>query len=513
MQISIRRALTFLLFCVFSSAPQAQGQAVATSPTQLTLSIDRILDQELFENAFWGVVVFDLNSGQMLYGRNEKKSFMPASNTKLYTTAAALDQLGPSYRYRTEVYVDGPVVNGILRGNLIVRGSGDPTIAGHYDAVTGKYTEKLDDTKLFRDWADSLRTAGIYRIMGDIVGDDDVMDDESLGFGWSWDDETYYYSAEMGGLIFNDNVVRLSIAGQHEGSPAAITWEPFNTDYVRVINKTVTISSEASIDEGYLRDRGTNLIHVSSLVPEGQIDTEEITVSNPTLFFAHVLRETLLRSGIPVEGDPRDVDAISIKPDYVHGTLTRIASHTSYPLSSIARMINKPSQNLYAEQLLKTLATERPVEDDDLEPGSTAMGLEAAKVTYARAGIDTSRVQLVDGSGLSRMNLITPDMTSTLLKYMWKHPDITVTTAFYDSLPIGGTDGSIQYRFLQKPALENVRAKTGSLNNVSSLSGYVSTSAGTPLAFVLMCNHYTSKSREVRAAQDEIVGILAGYGR
>jgi len=489
------------------------GQSYPNSPDALVTDIDRVLDQDTFENAFWGVAVIDLDTGRLLFERNVKKSFMPASNTKLYTTAAALDQLGPDYRYVTEVFVDGPVVNGVLEGNLIVRGSGDPTIGGHYDSTTGRYEEEVDDTRLFRDWADSLRAAGIHRITGDIVGDDDVIDDEALGYGWSWDDETFYYSAEMGGLTFADNVVRLSIAGTTRGHPATITWKPHNTDYVRVINKTVTTGREDSIDEGYVRDRGTNLIRVSSLVPEGQIDTEEITVSNATLYFAHVLRETLLRSGIPVDGDPKDVDDLSINPDYTDASYTRIATHTSAPLSSVALMINKISQNLYAEQLLKTLAKERPINDDELEPGSTAMGIETAKNTFAYAGVDTSRIQLVDGSGLSRMNLLTPEMTLRLLQYMWTHTDRSVSTAFYHSLPIGGIDGSLRYRLRKKPALDNVRAKTGSLGNVSSLSGYVTTAGGTPLAFVVMCNHYTSKTSPVRLAQDEVVQILAGYTR
>ncbi|HMB90012.1 MAG TPA: D-alanyl-D-alanine carboxypeptidase/D-alanyl-D-alanine-endopeptidase [Rhodothermales bacterium] len=479
------------------------AQPVGSAAARLAQAIDPILSDPAFTNAWWGALVVNLEDGTVLYERHAGKNFVPASNTKLYTTAAALDQLGPDYRYRTEVYIDGPVVDGVVQGNLIVRGSGDPVIGGRFNDG--------DRLEAFRTWAKALQDLGITRIEGDLIGDDDVFDDTPLGYGWSWDDETYWYAAEISGLSFNDNNVDVAIRATRVGQPATITWEPLNTNYVQVINETTTTGTGTSIDEGYHRARGTNVIEISSAVPQNRTDTESLTVMNPTLFFVHVLRETLLQEGIGVVGHPVDVDDLSIKPDYDAKTVQEIAVHTSPPLTDIVHATNKHSQNLYAEQLLRTLASARPIDDEDLEPGSAAMGLAAAMTTFATAGVDTSAITLVDGSGLSHLNLVTPEMTAALLSYMWNHPDQTVRTAFYDSLPIGGQDGTLEYRFRDGPARGKVHAKTGTVSNVSTLSGYVPAGDGTPLAFVLMCNHHTLKSRIVRQAQDRVVNALARF--
>lgn len=501
------------LGCLLTIAHTASAQPAVSGERALERAIANVLDSADFENAFWGLRVVDLETGETLYARNDEKSFVPASNVKLYTTAAALDQLGPRYRYRTRVYIDGPIENGVLRGNVIVRGSADPTIGTHYEPVEGKWEDEADATHLFREWADSLRAAGVTRVDGDVVGDDDVIDDVPLGSNWAWDDETYYYSAQLSGLPFNDNVIHMYVTARELGAPASIRWYPYNTDYVQVRNKSVSIHPDSSLDEGYQRLRGTNTIDVTTRVPVGDEDIEEITVENPTKFFAHVLRETFQHEGIAVSGTAVDVDELSIKPQYRDPAYRRIAYHLSPPLADIVSIINKPSQNLFADLVLKTLAAEFPRETDEFEPGSSEMGIEVAMRTYASAGIDTSRLQLVDGSGLSRLNLVTPEMTTQLLEYMWKHESPGVTDAFYSSLPVAGAHGTLRNRFERSPAGGNLRAKTGSLTAVSSLSGYITSGDDRPLAFSMMSNHYTTRTREIRRAQDAIVEILARYRR
>ncbi len=505
------RLLSFLVAFALWPLSQSVVHAQQTGVPHLASQIDAIVSAEEFENAFWGITVVDLESGSVLYDRNARKSFVPASNAKLYTTSAALDLLGPAYTYRTRLYVGGPIEGGVLRGNLIVRGSADPTIGGHYEAASGEWEAEVDAVRLFREWADSLRAAGVERIEGDVIGDDDVVDDVPLGHGWSWDDETYYYSAQLSGLSFNDNVVQLHVEAESLGRPANVWWDPVNTDYVTVINRSLTIHPDSSKDAGYMRRRGTNTIEVSTLVPLGRDDVVEITVENPTLFFVHVLRETLRQAGVAVDGEAVDVDFISIKPDYSDPDVRRVAVHASQPLSDLVSMVNKPSQNLYADMLVKTLAAEFPRPDDDAEPGSARLGIDVAMKTLVRAGVDTSRIRLVDGSGLSRNNLVTPEMTAALLKYMWNHEDDGARTAFYDSLPVAGVEGTLRNRMRTGPAYRNLRAKTGTLSNVSSLSGYVRGSDGTPLAFALMCNHFTTPTRHVRRAQDRLASVLAGY--
>lgn len=491
------------LCLLFSPVCIAFSQPGEASAEQLGSDIRSIFEEEAFANAWWGAAVVNLNDGSTLFSHYADRSFVPASNTKLFTTAAALDILGPHYRYKTELYIEGEVVNGILEGNVIVRGSGDPVIGG-------RFTDG-DRTAVFRHWADSLRAAGVYQVSGDIIGDDDIFDDKPLGYGWSWDDETYWYSAEVSGLSFNDNIIDFSITATGLGEPADVSWEPHNTSYATVLNQTISISQDSSLVEGYFRARGSNTIELASEVPQGRSDLESLTVTNPTAYFVHVLQETLKSEGIQVMGLPKDVDALSIKPKYNSDKYQRVAVHVSKPMRDIVSVINKKSQNLYAEQVLRTLATEYPKDDPEFTPGSAALGLDIAMKTFVEAGIDTSRLQLVDGSGLSRMNLIAPDMTLSLLTHMWNHPDESVKRAFYDSLPIGGIDGTLEYRFRSGAATGIVRAKTGTLSNVSSLAGYVTTKSGMPLAFVLMCNNHTQKSKVVRAAQDRIVNLLVDH--
>ncbi len=463
----------------------------------LELEIQDILDRNTGASAWWGVYVADVRTGEVFYGENASRSFIPASVTKLFTTAAALELLGPDFRYDTRLLADGVLENGVLEGNLVVRGSGDPTI-GSQEYATPPMT-------VFKAWADSLKARGITRISGDIIGDNDLFADTPLGSNWAWDDEVYGYSAQISALSFHDNVVEVVIRGGAEGSAGIVSWEPGGTGYVQVQNATVSVAQGQRLQEGYDRARGTNRIRLRSQVPAGSTDRESIAIHNPTLFFVHVLREVLLQEGISIGGNAIDTDELSIKPSYA--SLMRVASHRSPPLSDIVRVINKESQNLYAELLLRTVAATYPLLKRTLEHGSANMGVAVAKQIFARAEIDTSRLQLVDGSGLSRKNLVTPFMAVRLLRYMSQHPDMAVRTAFTASLAVGGKDGTLDYRF--RAGRTTVLAKTGSMGNVSTLSGYVDTAGGRRLAFALFCNHFTGSVRPVRQTQDQLVTLLA----
>ncbi|MEM9666349.1 MAG: D-alanyl-D-alanine carboxypeptidase/D-alanyl-D-alanine-endopeptidase [Bacteroidota bacterium] len=503
---ALRRRLAVYAVLVLAGllSPSAQGQPVGP----LGADLDRLLENPAHGNAFWGAIVTDLASGEVLYQRHAQKSFLPASNGKLYTAAAVLDRLGPAYRLETRLYAQGVVRDGVLEGPLVVQGRGDPSFGSRYDPLTGDLRDDPDVTAPFRAWSDSLRAQGITTIQGDIIGDDDVHVDQPLGVGWSWDDEPYSYSAEMGGLVFADNGVAVTVQGRTPGAPATVSWTPATT-YLEVVNQTRTVDAGARMRDRYARARAQNVLYVSGEVPAGGEDTTVLTVSNPTRYFAHVLRETLLEAGIVVVGRAVDVDDLSIRPDYEAPSMQRVATYTSPPLADLVRVVNKDSQNLYADQLLRILGAALPINDDDLEPGSTAMGVEAAMTTFARAMADTSRLRLVDGSGLSRMNLVTPAMTMAVLRYMGSHPDARTQTAFMDSLPVGGVDGTLERRFRQGPGYQNVRAKTGTLTGVSSLSGYVQTEGGRTLAFVLMANNYTVRASSIRRVQDAIVERLA----
>ncbi len=488
----LKRFLVPFVLLVLYPAPLATAQV----DTVLRDSINQILMEGTTPNAIWAVRILKTGDGTPVYDRNGYTSLVPASNTKLYTTAAALAQLGPDFRYRTGLYAHGPVVDGVLHGPLVVQGSGDPVIGG-------RFTDG-DITQTFRAWADSLKNVGITRIEGDIVGDDDVFDDVPLGFSWSWDDEPFWYAAEISGLSLNDNNVDFSIDSRSAAEPGVISWVPLQTDYIRVQNATVTVHPDSQFVEGYRRDRGTNNFTLYSRIPEGRTDPESLTITNPTLFFVHVLREVLLREGISVSGLARDVDDIAVLPEYA--LMKRIALHESAALSEIVHIINKRSQNLYAEQILKTIGTlRRPV-------GASARdGIWQSRHFFAEARVDTSLLQLVDGSGLSRRNLVTADMTADLLQHMAHHPDSTMRRVFYASLPVAGVDGTLSSRMRGTAAEGNLRAKTGTLGGASALSGYVTSVAGVTYTFVIMANNYTGPSADVRRVQDRIGALLARY--
>ncbi len=481
------------------------AQDAPRTPQELARAIDALLRADAYENAIWSGVVIDLSTDEVLYQRMLRTSLMPASNGKLFSTAAVLDQLGPDYVYETHVYADGPIEDGILKGNLIVRGSGDPVIGGRFN--------RGDMTEALRTWAETLRTMGIYAIEGDLIGDDDIFDDTPLGPGWSWDDEPFDYSAEIGGLSFNDNTVSVILEGTQAGRPAQMRWDPFNTSYVEMINKAITMPSGTRKDEEIERERASNVITVATRIPAGRIDTTALAVPNPTRYFLHVFRDVLRDSRIEVRGALVDVDDMGIKPTYEGAAFARLLTHRSPPMADIVEVINKESQNLYAEQVLRTLGVVFPVADPDIDRGSTEMGVEAALATFAAAGVDTSRLQMADGSGLSRMNLVTAEMTARVLAYMWKHPRPDVREAFVNSLPIAGVDGTLERRMRRGPAYANARAKTGTLTGTSNLSGYVTAADGTPLLFVLMCNNHTLRASTVHRTQDAILHLLAGFRR
>ena len=463
--------------------------------------LDSVLDAR--PNVWWGSMVVDLASGDTLYMRNAERSFMPASVTKLYTTSAVLDQLGPDYRYVTMLYADGTIADQVLEGNLIVRGAGDPT--------TGAPGSNSMD--LFHAFADSLLALGIQEISGNLIGDDNIFDDTPLGRDWSWEDLPFGYAAQISGLTFHEGIVNVDAYPTAPGEPARLSVNPDLDQYLEIINHTLTLPRGEKLIQSHFRIPESNRIIVSSEVPMARSDPEALTVNNPTLYFIHGLREVLATRGILVRGQLLDVDDLTENLTYSDARI--IARHSSSPMAELVAIVNKKSQNLYAEHLLKTLGREHPLSNNDLNPGSAEMGIEAAKRTYARAGIDTSRIHLVDGSGLSRKNLVTPAMTIALLRYMASHPDTSIRDSFLASLAVAGKDGTLEFRFTRNsPAHGYVIAKTGTIGNVSALSGYIMqdhNSRSPSLAFVIFANHYQGGHTPIRRLLDSAVNALINF--
>jgi serine-type D-Ala-D-Ala carboxypeptidase/endopeptidase (penicillin-binding protein 4) len=464
--------------------------------SDLQKDLDDIFNDPNFQNASWGVVIQSLETGEYLYKRNENKSFMPASNMKIFTTATALSLLGPDYKYTTKLMTNGTINDGIVKGDLIIKGSGDPTFPGK-----GKTSNIM---QLFESWADSLKSLGINTIQGNIVGDDNCFDDQAMGFGWSWDDETYWYSAYISGLCYNDNCIDLTVSpGDYVGSSAKIQINP-NTKYITIKDEIRTSPADSTLEIDYYRKPSTNIIRAFGRCPIGSPQRiESISIDNPTQYTVTVFKEVLESKGIKVEGEPKDIDDYSV----LQGTTTvfqTLNQTNSVSLSEIIKMINKKSQNLYAEQVFKTISKELS------GMGSITKSSEILKKFLSNIGIDPDKFLILDGSGLSRLNLVTPSQIVTLLSYMYRHK---YWKDFYNSLPIAGVDGGLSERMRNTRAANNVHAKTGYINYVRSLSGYLTTKEGEMLVFSMMVNHYTVPTSLANNIQDLVCTRLSNFSR
>jgi D-alanyl-D-alanine carboxypeptidase/D-alanyl-D-alanine-endopeptidase (penicillin-binding protein 4) len=469
-------------------------QQGGSRPETLVQKINYLIsDPELF-NAQIGVYIESVDRGDVLFALNEHKVFIPASNMKLFTTASALLRFGPAFRFQTGIYAGGAVRKNILEGNLIIKGSGDPSLAPRFSDG--------DSRKFFRSWADSLKARGISKINGNIVGDASYFQANALGYGWQWDDEPYWYSAQISALCFNDNCVDVTVqAGEQIGAKPSVTLSP-PTSYVSVENNAVTTAPDSNRTLFLTRPRQQNIISISNEIPVNKPRyTESISVEDPAQFFVHVLKEILEEEGIEVSGEPLTVTEPSAI-DYT--SLTALFIHQSPPLSEIIAAVNKPSQNLYAEQLLIKQAAEF---------GAAATAAEGARVvnaTLAGMGVTASEFLMHDGSGLSRMNLISPNSVAHLLRYMAKS---VYAACFMESLPVAGVDGSLRRRMKDTPAQGKIWAKTGFVGHVRNLSGYAQSADGEMFLFSILVNNYLVPTPSINLLQDRICVLLANFKR
>jgi serine-type D-Ala-D-Ala carboxypeptidase/endopeptidase (penicillin-binding protein 4) len=422
---------------------------------------------------------------------NEGKFFVPASVTKLFTSAVSLVLLGPDFRFETGLYTDSFPKDGLIRGNLFIRGSGDPTLSARFHNGGG--------SAVFSQWADRLVASGVRRIEGDIVGDGGLYEGGPLGRGWSWDDELYCFSAQISALSFNDNCVSILVApGSQPGDKAHVTVED-RSDYVIVLNETVTGQPNEGPAVTIARRTGNNLIAVAGRVPfNARAQEYRVAIQNPTLFAAMHLKRVLEAKGITVTGSATDQKTLQTLPAYE--SLHVLAQYTSPPLSEIIKHINKPSQNLYAELLFLSLGNRF---------GGQASAERASQVvgeTLSRMGIDPQSFLAYDGSGLSRLNLVKPQAVVELLSYMYRHAHFRY---FLESLPVAGVDGTLRSRMRNTGAQGIVRAKTGTLAHVRNLAGYVEGRAGKMIAFAIMINNYAGPVQELKAFQDAICIMLS----
>ena len=486
------------------AVPAPKVAPAATLP-ELQTKISEILAKPELSSAMVGVKIVSLDNGRVLFEENAHKLLRPASNMKLYTVAAALDRLSPDYRFVTSVFASTPPdASGVVRGNLTIYGRGDPSIAARFNS--GDYL------KVINDLAARIAAAGVKRVEGDLVGDETYFVGPKYGSGWTWEDLTWYYGAEITPLTVNDNALDLFVKpGPAVGQPAVITTGPPDP-LLTIVNKVTTsekgIRREISIHRGL----GENTITIKGTIPlEDRGYSGGIGISHPALLFVYLLRSSLAQNGVVITGKSRTTGEIS-QPEFTTGLPAgpEIAKLESQPFSVVAAQTLKPSQNLYTELILRTLGkmTAAPPTMTSLNQTSENLGLEAVKLFLRTAGIRPESLVLDDGSGLSRSDMVTADSTVQLLTFMSKH---RYATAFRDALPIAGVDGTLRNRMRGTAAENNLRAKTGSLSSAASLGGYVTTAAGEKLAFTIMVNNYPPDVEPRSLCIDPIAVLLASF--
>ncbi len=479
-----------------------EKRQVRFSPVrELQMDIDALLAAPELSNSNIGVAVLAIENGEYFYRKNETKNYVPASTLKTLTTAAALDILGKDFRYSTKIYLDGePPANGEYVGNMIIRGVGDPTMSSYF------YPDPQD---VLEEFALKLDSSGIRSIRGNIIADDSYFDENYYGQGWSFDDLMFPYSAQVNALSFADNKVDVQVyPAQTIGELSRISMSPDNT-YVQIINNALTTSAESPDILVPYRELHSNTIEIRGKIPleakgMGEITPTRIpvTIDNPSMYFLNLFKQTLEKHGIKVRGALLDYADWNMKISYAR--LQPICEHTSPPLSEIIAVVNKFSHNLCAEMLLKTIGKETT------GIGSFAKGLEQVKKFAMRQGILTDNISVVDGSGLSRLNLISPQNQVTLLSSVYRSDK---KETFLASLAVPGAQGTLRGRMTQSRAEKNVRAKTGSMNNVSAICGYITTRDFEPLAFSIIANGFTVPENIVHNLQDLICMRLSSFTR
>jgi D-alanyl-D-alanine carboxypeptidase/D-alanyl-D-alanine-endopeptidase (penicillin-binding protein 4) len=485
-----RAALTVLATLTLVQCGAPVSVAVAPSLPATPQSSAAILRDELtaifdtpqFEHAFWSVLVQSTASRDNLFALNAGKLMMPGSLMKLITAAAAAERLGWDHRFETRVVTTGPIETGILRGDVVIVGGGDPGIS-----------ERSEEPGTLRRLAAELRTAGITRIEGGIVGDDDAFDDKGFGDGWTLDNLPYGYAAPVSALTYNEGSADLVIkVGSTAGDPVLIQVRPEGSS-LQVDNKLVTVAETGAGVLTLHRLPGSSKVTVQGQIPaKSPPFVRTASVDNPTTFFANAFRQALLAEGVEVVGDAIDIDDFEQKPSL--SAARTLATHQSPPLADLAVSMMRVSQNQYAEMLLKSIG-----------------GRPTVQQVLKEWGVEDGTYVVADGSGLSRYNYVTSDALVRVLQRM--HADPKHSAAFSRALPVAGRDGTLSKRLTGTLGEGRVRAKTGTVDNVRAIAGYVQTVAGDTLVFSIIANNFTAPTAVIDAAADKAIVLLAGYLR
>ncbi len=441
----------------------------------------------------WGILVVDAQSGETLYERNADGYFVPASNMKLFTTALALAKLGPDYRFHTTLETRGTIsAEGTLSGDMVLVGRGDPNLSNRRFPYELKEEFDGPPEKALAQLADALVARGVREISGDVIGDDSYFPRERYPNGWEIDDMVWEYGAAISAIVVDDNTVALTLTpGERMGDPVEASVAPLTPDFT-LQNDVTTAPPEVKSDLTLTRDPGANLVVVRGTLPAKSSPRKLVlAIEEPAQHAASLLAALLSERGVKIDGKIRAVHV----PETDTTPRTILAEHVSVALGDSVKLINKISQNLHTEMLLRTVARQSGLWSTPEEM------LKIPQDFYASAGIAPEDVIQTDGSGLSRHDLVTPRAIVTLFRFAegqaWFPP-------YYASLPVAGVDGSLQDRMKGTVAAGRIHAKTGSVEHVRTLSGFAETPSGRRLIFSFLSNNQGGKNHE---AADALNGL------
>ena len=486
--MKLARVVIPALLCAACATGGAHPSPAAASPrAALRYTIDSMVRQPQFRDAHFGVLIVDPERGDTLYSLNAGKLFMPASNMKIVTGAASLVELGPDYTFRTEFAAGGRVVHDTLQGALIVTGRGDPTISDH---MRGSAMNPLYQV------ADSLRAHGITTIAGGLQAGPDVFPDTTIGFGWSWDDLGEDYGAGVDALYFNEGFGTAIARGRPGSQPDSISTSPAST-YPRIVSPSHASAAASDTFALRLDFDPTRTQFTARGRMKDAVDTITYVYPDQREAYLAALSEALRSRGIVVAGGER-----TAPPRGATGATlgTPLFTIHSPPLREILPALEKPSQNQIAELLYKTLGLEKT------GVGSSDSGRVVLERQLAAWGAESDGYLIRDGSGLSRYGYLSPE---TLVRVLDKVRADTAFHVFYDALPIAGLDGSLRNRVKGTAAAGKIHAKTGSVANARSLSGYALTADNHMLIFSLLANNWITPTAAVDSVHNQIMVMLA----
>lgn len=446
-----------------------------------------------------GFVLLDVESGKTLLAQNPDETLLPASTMKTVTAAAALGILGENYRFETLLQQDGEIVDGVLKGNLYIKGGGDPTFG------SDRFGTRTDKDALLALVVKALQAKGIRSVTGRVVGDASCFETAMLPTTWVWSDIGNYYGAGPSGLSFLENTYYVYFKpSETVGGPAELLRTEPEIPGMTFENEMLT-GSRGSGDQGYIYGAPyTDMRYLRGTVPQGK---EEFSIKGsipePAWYAAHYLTEGLRAAGIAVGGDPSTVRRMAAAGEAVPESRKTLFTHQSPSLKEIVYWLNKKSVNLYAEHLVKAIGLRQK------GLGSTEAGTAAIEAWWRQQGVDTGGMHLMDGSGLSRYNGITAKQLASMLR---KNASQTWFAAFYESLPIAGNasdPGTIRNMCKGTAAANNVRAKSGYIARVRAYAGYADTQSGKRVAFAMLANNFTCKASQMRDYLDGLMVKIA----